>query len=51
MKDRKVNQMMVAPIHSIEETLNKVFNVLGESLEVAVIPKGPLILPVIKKHN
>jgi nickel-dependent lactate racemase len=49
MKDSIVGQMMVTPIPTIEEGLDKAFKVLGKNAEIAVIPEGPLVLPVIKR--
>ena len=49
MKDSIVGQMMVTPIPTIEEGLDKAFKVLGKNAEIAVIPEGPLVLPIIKK--
>jgi len=49
MEDSIVWQMMVTPIPTIEEGLNKAFKVLGKNAGIAVIPEGPLVLPIIKK--
>jgi nickel-dependent lactate racemase len=49
IEDSIVGQMMVTPIHTIEEGLDKAFQVLGKKAEIAVIPGGPLVLPTIKK--
>jgi nickel-dependent lactate racemase len=48
MEDNIVRQMIVTPIHTIEEGLDKAFKVLGKDAEIAVIPEGPLVLPIIK---
>jgi nickel-dependent lactate racemase len=48
MKDSIVGQMMITPIPTIEEGLDKAFKVLGKDAEIAVIPEGPLVLPIIK---
>ena len=47
LADDEVEQMMVTPIHTIEQGLEKAFGILGEQAEMAVIPEGPLILPII----
>ena len=43
-----VHQMLVTPIHSIEEGIAKALDKLGKGAEIAVIPEGPLVLPVVK---
>jgi nickel-dependent lactate racemase len=48
LQDGMVRQMMVTPIHTIEEGLDKAFKALGKNAEIAVIPEGPLVLPIIK---
>ena len=48
LDDKLVRDMMITPIHSIEEGLKKAFRKLGNTAEVAVIPEGPLTLPVLK---
>jgi nickel-dependent lactate racemase len=50
LDDRVVEQMKVTPIHAIEEGLERAFKVLGKDAEIAVIPEGPLVLPVITKN-
>jgi nickel-dependent lactate racemase len=49
MEDGLARQMMVTPIRSVEEGLDKALGVLGKNAEIAVIPEGPLVLPVIEK--
>jgi nickel-dependent lactate racemase len=49
LEDSEVSQMMVTPIHSIDEGLEKAFNALGKNATIAVIPEGPLILPGVKQ--
>jgi lactate racemase len=49
LDDSLVEQMMVTPIHSVEEGLDMAFAALGKNAEVAVIPDGPLVLPVLKE--
>ena len=47
LEDRLVKQMMVTPIHSVEEGLDKALKAIGEDAKIAVIPEGPLVLPVV----
>ena len=46
LEDSLVKEMMVLPIDTIEEGLEKAFKVLGTDAEVAVIPEGPSVFPV-----
>ncbi len=43
-----VKEMQLTPIHSIKEGLEKAFGVLGRDAKIAVIPEGPLVLPVVE---
>lgn len=47
LEDSVVQDMMITPIHTIEEGLEKAFKVLGKDAEIAVIPEGPLVLPLL----
>jgi len=47
LEDSLVRDMMITPVGSIEEGLDRAFQVLGRDAEVAIIPDGPLVLPVI----
>jgi len=49
IEDSIVGQMMVTPIRTIEAGLDKALKALGKKAEIAVIPEGPLVLPIIKK--
>jgi len=49
LDDSIVNDMMMTPVSTIEEGLEKAFSVLGKNAEVVVIPEGPLILPLMKE--
>ncbi|MFC1984173.1 nickel-dependent lactate racemase [Chloroflexota bacterium] len=40
--------MMITPVRTIEEGLQKAFKVLGDDAEIAIIPEGPLVLPVLQ---
>ena len=48
LEDSVVREMMMTPISTIEEGLAKAFEVLGDDAEIAVIPEGPLVLPLLK---
>jgi lactate racemase len=43
-----VRNMMMIPVPSIEEGLNMAFQKLGSRARVAVIPEGPLVLPLLQ---
>ena len=49
LDDSAVSQMMVTPIHTIAEGLEKALSTVGKEAEIAVIPEGPLILPVVTR--
>ena len=48
LENNVVREMMMTPISTIEEGLAKAFEVLGDYAEIAVIPEGPLVLPLLK---
>lgn len=48
LKDSVVRDMMITPTHSIEEGLEKAFKALGENAEIAIIPEGPLVIPLLE---
>ena len=48
LEDSIVKSMMITPIRTIEEGLEKAIKVLGTNAEIAVIPEGPLVVPVLK---
>jgi lactate racemase len=48
MEDGTAGQMMVTPIHSIEEGLDNAAKILGKDAAIAIIPEGPLVLPIVK---
>ena len=47
MEDSVAKDMMITPIRTIEEGLEKAFKALGGDAEIAVIPEGPLVLPLL----
>jgi len=49
LDDAVVNDMMMMPVSTIEEGLEKAFSILGKNAEVIVIPEGPLILPLLEE--
>lgn len=51
LDDNTVREMMVTPIKSIPEGLEKAFASLGDESNLAVIPQGPLVLPVFEAED
>lgn len=49
LEDKQAEEMMVTPIHSVEEGLEKARKILGPDATLAVIPEGPLVLPLVGK--
>ena len=49
LEDTLVRDMLITPIRSIEEGLEKAFGVLGHDAQIAIIPEGPLVIPVLKE--
>ena len=47
LEDSVAKDMLTRPIRTIEEGLEKAFEVLGNDAEIAVIPEGPLVLPLL----
>ncbi len=39
-------QMKVMPMKTVEESLDKAFKALGKDAEIALVPEGPLVLPL-----
>jgi len=48
LEDNVVKDMMIIPIHTMEEGLEKALEALGDDAEIAVIPEGPLVLPLLE---
>jgi len=48
LEDKVVRDMMMTPIHSIDEGLEKAFQILGGGAKIAVIPEGPLVIPMVE---
>jgi len=46
--DKTVRDMMITPIRTIEEGLEKALKIIGDDAEIAVIPEGPLVVPVLE---
>jgi len=46
LEDSVVREMMVTPIKTVEEGLEKALELLGDDAEIVVIPEGPLVLPL-----
>jgi nickel-dependent lactate racemase len=51
LEDAVARQMKVIPIHSLQEGLDAAFKALGPGAKIAVIPEGPLVLPVVKNKK
>ncbi len=49
LDDSLVKDMMMVPVPSIEEGLNRAFQKLGSEAMVAVIPEGHLVLPLLQR--
>jgi hypothetical protein len=41
--------MLMTPVGTVEEGLERAFSVLGDTAEIIVIPEGPLILPLLEE--
>ncbi len=48
LEDETVCAMMMTPVNTIEEGLEKAFHVLGPDGKIGVIPEGPLVLPLLE---
>jgi lactate racemase len=48
LPDNLVQPLMATPIHTIAEGLDKAIAALGKDAEIAIVPEGPLVLPVVK---
>jgi len=48
LNDNVVKDMMITPIHTVEEGLQRAFEALGKDAKVAAIPEGPLVLSLLK---
>lgn len=48
LEDSVVRKMMITPVRSIEDGLEKAFQVLGKNAEIAIIPEGPLVIPILE---
>jgi len=46
LEDSLIRKMMIEPVATIEEGLEKAFGVMGGDAKVAVIPEGPMVFPV-----
>jgi nickel-dependent lactate racemase len=49
LDDDLVRDMMMIPIHTVEEGVEKAFEALGCDAEIAMMPEGPLVLPLLEK--
>jgi nickel-dependent lactate racemase len=48
LEDDVAKDMMITPINTIEEGLQKAFKVIGDDAQIAIIPEGPLVLPILE---
>jgi len=48
LEDSVVKAMMITPIRTVEQGLQKAFKIIGNDAEIAVIPEGPLVVPVLE---
>jgi len=48
LEDSIIEAMMITPIRTIEQGLEKAFKIIGNDAEIAVIPEGPLVVPVLE---
>ena len=51
LEDSAVRRMMMTPIHSIEEGLDRAFRKLGADARIGVIPEGPLVIPLVERYS
>ena len=51
LDDKLVREMMTTPIHSIEEGIEKALAALGNDAEIAVIPEGPMVIPILEEER
>jgi nickel-dependent lactate racemase len=49
LEDDLAEKMKVTPFPSVESALHNALEVLGNKAEIAVIPEGPLVLPVLER--
>jgi nickel-dependent lactate racemase len=47
--DRLAEEMMVKPFPTMENALQKALDIVGNKAEIAVIPEGPLVLPILEE--
>ena len=48
LEDSRVREMMMVPVSTIEEGLQRALRVLGDDAEVAIMSQGPLVLPILE---
>lgn len=48
LEDSMVKDMIMTPVRTIEEGLEKAFKVLGSDAQIIAIPEGPLTLPLLQ---
>jgi nickel-dependent lactate racemase len=48
LDDNIAKDMKITPFNTIEESLAQAFKILGNEAEIAVIPEGSLVLPLLE---
>ncbi|MFC1954206.1 nickel-dependent lactate racemase [Chloroflexota bacterium] len=51
LDDRLVESMMMLPVPTIEEGIERAFQTLGRDAEIAVIAEGPSVLPYLNEYE
>jgi lactate racemase len=49
LEDKVAVEMKVKPFPTIESALQKALEIIGNKAEIAVIPEGPLVLPILEE--
>lgn len=47
LEDKVARDMMTTPIKSIEEGIEKALKTLGSDAQIAIIPEGPMVIPIL----
>ena len=48
LDDKVVRDMLTTPIKSIEKGIEKALKTLGDDAQIAVIPEGPMVIPILE---
>lgn len=49
LEEKVARDMMATPIENVEEGIHMALKVLGNDAQIAVIPEGPLVIPVLEE--